>query len=41
MSKTLVWFGVAVRDLVACIVFGAVVVGELNDSLAIGPMIAV
>jgi hypothetical protein len=41
MAETFVRFRVAIADLVIWIVFGAVVVCELDDALAVGPMAAV
>ena len=41
MSEAFVWFCVAVGDLVVWVVFSAVVVCELDDALAVSPVIAV
>jgi hypothetical protein len=41
MSKALVRFRVAIGDLIAGVVFSAVVVRKLDDALAVGPMLSV
>jgi hypothetical protein len=41
MPEALVRLSVAIADLVVRVVFGAVVVCELDNALAIGPMFAV
>lgn len=38
MTKALVWLRVAVRDLVVRIILRSIVVGELDNALAIGPV---